>query len=385
MPGLPITPPTNGATGWGSDINTALAAAFGLMGSLTKTVAGNDEPAHVKAACDYVCDGTADQVQINAAIDAVATLAVTSNAKGSNGGTVILVGRQFYLSGAILQQSQTTLRGAYGKDGTWLRPQGYAPGASGGLLQLAHLDSQYTTVRDLGLRIDGADVCGIRHHMGTGQEYDGYHTATEIHMWHPGNIGLNVVNNSGGRMRGNHYSFMRILDPDSYGVSINAPDSFYSNIDVGSAGNHAFYINHANNRLVNCKGWFADQDGFHLTSTGRDNQLTACESQDNQRHGYYVGAARTLISSSTADSNSHPSGGVAGSGDGFNVVANGFNIHGAASDKNESSRGRQQRYGVNIVGSIRGIVNVTTFGNATAPSNGTGHASTIVNVVDTPV
>lgn len=364
------------------------------LGANTIIVAGHSEPADVKAAAHYVCDNTADQVEINQAINQIASLSVMGNAKGTNGGTVLLVGREFTITGPVLVQSQTTLKGAYGKDGTWLRcHSSYAPGANGGMIELAHLDTQYTTIRDLGLRVDGVNVCGIRLQMGAGQEYDGYHTVTEVHMWHPGSHGLYVLNNSGGRMRGCHFSFIRILDPDGYGVYTMAPDSFYSHIDVGSAGSgmaagtgHGFMIGHSNNRYVNCKAWFADGDGFNIAG-GRDNQLVGYESQDNERHGYYIGSARTVLSSCTADSNSHTgSGDASGGGDGFHIVGNGANVHGTASDKNESNRGRQQRYGVNVTnGSVRCIVNVTTWGNATAALNGTGHATSVVNVVDTPV
>lgn len=371
---------------------TIASSGGGPLGIAIVTVADKDESTAVKAAADFVCDGTADEVEINQAMNSIASLSVLSGAKGTNGGIVMLVGRKFTISGPVLLQSQTELVGAYGKSGTWLSCAGsYAPGDTGGMIQLASIDSQYTVVRDLGLLGNSVNVCGIRQEMGTGQEYDGFHVAKDVYIWNVGSHGLYVINQSGGRMRGNMYSRIRIINAGGHGVYTRCPDSFYEMIDVGSAGTniggaagHGFMCNHSNNRYVNCKSWFSDGSGFHIDGA-RDNQFTACESQDNELHGYYIGSARTILSSCTADSNSHTGSGVAGVGDGFHIVSNGANVHGSASDKNESSRGRQQRYGVNIVGTPRVIVNVSTYGNATGSLNGTGHVTSIVNVVDTPV
>jgi len=363
-----------------------------VNGTAYVTVAASTEPTTVKNAADYVCDNTADQVQINAALASVGTESVSGNAKGNNGGMVVLIGRQFTISGPVLLPSQTELVGAYGKSGTWLSCAGsYAPGENGGMVELATLNTQYTVIRDLGLDGNSVNVCGVRHEMSTGQEYDGYHVAKNMYIWNVGRHGIYSLNQSGGRLRGNMYSQMRILNPGGYGVYSESPDSFYEMIDVGSAGTaiggkngHGFFCGHSNNRYVNCKAWFSDGDGFHITG-GRDNQLTACESQDNERHGYYINSGRTTLSSCCADSNSHDGSGGAGIGDGFYVSGGGTNIHGSSTDKNESGRGRQQRYGVNIVGSPPVIINVTTWGNATAPSNGSGATGSVVNVIDTAV
>lgn len=363
----------------------------GLLGVAVVTVASSNESASVKATADYVCDGTADEVQINAALASVGSESVTGAAKGANGGMVILVGRKFTISGPVLLQSQTELVGAYGKSGTWIYCAGsYAPGSAGGIIELATLNTQYTVVRDVGLHGNSVNVCGIRHEMGVGQEYDGYHVAKDIYIWNVGSHGVYALNQLGGRLRGNMYSDMRIINAGGYGVYSKCPDSFYQLIDVGSAGSniggaagHGFYCGHSNNRYVNCKAWFSDGTGFHIAG-GRDNMLSGCESQDNELHGYYVSSARSSLSSCVADSNSHTGSGVSGNGDGFHVIGEGTNIHGTATDKNESNRGRQQRYGVNIIGTPRVIINVSTFGNATASRNGAGHATSVLNIVDSP-
>lgn len=80
MARLPTVGGDNG--GWGTVLNTFLQVAHNSDGTLinpvrapgpTLVVAANDATASQKATADYVCDGTADNVQIQAAIDALPT------------------------------------------------------------------------------------------------------------------------------------------------------------------------------------------------------------------------------------------------------------------------------------------------------------------------
>lgn len=68
----------------------------------TYVVAASDAPAHVKAQADYVCDGTADQTEINAAITAANT---------AGGGVVSLSVGTFTQSGRIELLSNVHLKG----------------------------------------------------------------------------------------------------------------------------------------------------------------------------------------------------------------------------------------------------------------------------------
>jgi len=67
----------------------------------TFIIASSDAPSKVKAGADYVCDGTADNVQIQAAIDALPAYAPTGG-----GGSVILTAGRFNIAATI------NLRGA---------------------------------------------------------------------------------------------------------------------------------------------------------------------------------------------------------------------------------------------------------------------------------
>jgi len=73
------------------DYNHLLSPASGISRTATLVVAANDSTAKCKSQADYVCDGTSDDVQIQAAVDALP----------SGGGKVTLLEGTFTLSNAI--------------------------------------------------------------------------------------------------------------------------------------------------------------------------------------------------------------------------------------------------------------------------------------------
>lgn len=70
-------------------------------GTATYVVAASDAPWHVKSQADYVCDGIADDVQIQAAIDALPTVAINKR-----GGHIVLSSGNFNISSTILVGKQ---------------------------------------------------------------------------------------------------------------------------------------------------------------------------------------------------------------------------------------------------------------------------------------
>jgi len=328
----------------------------------------------------YICDGTADEVQINNAIAAAA--ASNTIGRGTNGGIVVLVGRRFTIAGPILMKTQVRLTSMYGEMATQVRcHSSYAPGSGSGMIELDTTDVQYVEVDNLTLDGQGYSVCGLFINEGTGQEYDAYHKFHNLYIWNVGQDGISMQNNSGGRLRGCQLWSIRVINAGRYGCYVNGPDSFYTNIDIGSSGSHGFYIAHANNRFFGCKSWYSDGSGYYFTTSSRDNQLTACESQDNQFHGYHIQGARNSFAACCADSNSYDgsSGTITGrSYHGFYVAGNYTNVHGTASDKNEGGRGARQVYGVQVAAGVTCICNVTTTGNYTGSLSNSGTMSGFV-------
>ncbi|MDD2253383.1 MAG: hypothetical protein PHF71_03545, partial [Methanoculleus sp.] len=77
--------------------------------SNTILVTAHDSPEELKVLADYICDGTADQVEIQRAL----------NALGSAGGTVTLTEGTFQLDSNLNIPSNVVLEGQ-GPDATWL-------------------------------------------------------------------------------------------------------------------------------------------------------------------------------------------------------------------------------------------------------------------------
>lgn len=137
--------------------------------SSTLMVAASNATAQVKAQADYVCDGTADDVQIQAAIDALA-------ASGPGGGIIHLSAGTFYISSTISPVASVSrgiiFRGE-GMDATRLNQVGaitnmfYLPAGSPGNL--------FTTWEDMSL-------IGIHPTAGTGIRIEAVGPAKDIRL-----------------------------------------------------------------------------------------------------------------------------------------------------------------------------------------------------------
>jgi hypothetical protein len=107
MPTLPT--PGGDYDSWGTELNEFLEVAHAADGNLSVpadrsvvVVAASDSLARQAAFADYVCDGTADQVQINAALTAAAALSTPPfPATIAPGCTVLLLPGTYYLSDAV--------------------------------------------------------------------------------------------------------------------------------------------------------------------------------------------------------------------------------------------------------------------------------------------
>lgn len=102
---------------WGQVLNDFLGVAHNADGTpknFVITVAASDASANAKAIADYVCDGTADEVQIQAAIDALST---TGEVRG---GTVFLSEGTFTCSSTININKYGTRLIGMGEEATYI-------------------------------------------------------------------------------------------------------------------------------------------------------------------------------------------------------------------------------------------------------------------------
>ncbi|KJL47119.1 hypothetical protein RS84_01904 [Microbacterium hydrocarbonoxydans] len=367
----------------------------------TVVVASNDAPASIKSTADFVCDGTADEVEINAAI---ATASNDSVSLGGQGGSVLLWGKEFTVGAAIKMRSQVTLSGM-GQWATTVRASSsFSGGENSGVFELYSTNTQYTTVSSLtihGNAAAGARTCGVFYQQGAGQEWDAAHRLLDLYIYATGWHGMFLTSTgAGARNRAYYVQNVRIIDAGTTvtstanGMKVLSVDSFFIGIDVGSSASHGVLISGANNRFVSCKSWYSGSmattdhqgSGFYVTGAQR-NQFSACEAQDNYGDGFYLGGGNNTLSACFADSNGYNRGGGGGAGVGWTgsgfYIAGYVTLQGIALDKNEGGRGLYQQYGVEVAyAGIKGIVDVVTDVNGVAALGGSTMATgSVVNVI----
>lgn len=360
---------------------------------MMRTVAASGESEAVRAAADYVCDGTDDHVQINAALSDVGVEKLTA---GGNGGSVCLIGRRFNIGNPITPWSQTHLFGSYSWGGTQIFAQSKTNGWGGtasapiGMVQLATANTQYVRVSGLTLQGQSQAVDGIYLFVGTGQEWDAQLNANDVRIYNVGRNGFETAIGSGGRNRAGVWRNIKVINPGVSGFVLGCPDYTLSDSEVGSASSHGIVVAHSNGKIMNTKSWYSQGNGFHVAG-GRDNILVGCDAQDNKGDGFYLSSAKTLVVGQ-ADSNGLSRAPGVVTGVGFRVIGSGTNLQGTASEKNEGGRNGKtaendpggygwQEYGVQIVGTPKVIINVTGTGNRSGMLAGTASSDSKVNVV----
>lgn len=149
-------------------IEAAVTPLFPFPAQLFRVVAAADASADVRAAARYVCDGTADQVQIQAAIDA---------AKADGGGIVQLSGGTFNLAAALSitgntdedNADTTTLRGV-GAQATTLVMASSVNGVELTNWAMANIE-------DLGIVVSGSGSCIHSTAVLSGNEVSFWHSS----------------------------------------------------------------------------------------------------------------------------------------------------------------------------------------------------------------
>lgn len=277
-------------------------------------VASNDAPAAVKAYADFVCDGTADQDQINSAIDLAAALQSRNPdmpAGAKQYGKVILTGGRFNISSGILMRTAVHLSGA-----GWLTELRSAGCNTAGLIMLADPKDHLCKVSDLYLNggSGGGGTCSAIDFDMTGSNNltggypdtnkDSYHMITDLFIDEfrgTGRHGIYLHATGTANNRGNIIDRIQIRDcTGGNGIYLSAAsDSYISNCHVGGSGDAGYRIATGNTKINNCKSFYSVGYGFYFSS-GR-GVITGCESQDDQV-GYMFDGSPYVASGLIADS-----------------------------------------------------------------------------------
>lgn len=225
----------------------------------TYVVAASDAPAHVKAQADYVCDGTADNVQIQAAIEALP----------STGGLVALSSGRFVLAQYF----------AY--TGSYISVVGTGSGAEQDTGFSGYMASAGTTL------YIAANDAAVRFAQEGGNN---------VRSCYLGNLGIKSTSGT--------YA-------NSFGVVLDAAYGFRAeNVRVADVGQTAFYSTTSHGfddvKLINCMA-VNNGNGFNFAG-GSQLWLLYCYTNANVGWGYiFNGVVDAQVLGNVSDGN--PSGG----------------------------------------------------------------------------
>lgn len=290
-------------------------------------VISNDAPAEIKAlASDYVlvCDGTADQSEINTAIQKAAALYSRNSHSGVNGTSlqlakVQLSGGRFNISSAIQMRSGVWLEGA-----GWLTELRSVNCNDPGLITLASVHEHGCHVTSLWINLNNSGTCnGVEFDMTDSSNNnpagvsgypstspDSYHLLRDLYITDGENAGANTDHASGndgrigirmydyssgsGHNRGNIIDACQIRRMSGHGISMEgASDCFISNCHIGTIGyddgangttdiNASGIFNEgANNRFSNNKAFYIQGPGFWQYEGTSGCTISCLEVQDS--------------------------------------------------------------------------------------------------------
>lgn len=187
------------------------------------------------------------------------------------------------------------------------------------LVVLDDPDVEWTTLA--GLWLDGHSEAqrtanDAVHYDNTGGRFtffDTVHTIRDLLVYTPSGSGVFLSADS----RESRVSDVYVTGAGRHGFHTNATDSMYVNCTTGGSGSHGWLAAGGNSKHSNCKTFGSGRtdpaaDGFHIVQPGQ--MFSACEAQDNARHGYLAYQTRDLaFAACAADSNGvgggqHPGG-----------------------------------------------------------------------------
>lgn len=229
-------------------------------------VAAFDAPLKQKRAADYVCDGVADEVEINAAIATLPT--ITDSQLTIPGGKVRLTSGNFSINGEILfQRDRSTFEGA-GRGATFItRGSGFASATGTQMFRFDRMDmaTQINRRPCLWVTVRGFTINGMYH--GTGGTYDS-------------------IAGKQGEMDGIHFRAARsILDEvevygcNNKGIRVHGIEA----ADNGASGWSAYGV-----ELSRCKVYENGTGGIIYDVYSADSGLVNCEIFENAGPGLFL-------------------------------------------------------------------------------------------------
>ncbi len=277
-----------------------------------RLVAASDAPTWAKATATLVCDGTGDQVTIQAAVDA---------AFAEGGGTVQLSRGVFLASAPITLHPGVKLVGMHGDQifnqdqftvSSYIRPvTGFAGGAV--IVMLDQINGGYALKsaeqQVLSLTIDGTGVGGTVH----GIQASGYVHGVllrDVSIKNVSGKGIYTFTENGSQPISWTLDHVSVDNPQGAGIElINHSDATLTDvISIGAGGNAFTLSNMPNSRFVGCRAEWSEGHGYLVQGnfgTGQGSggmSFTGCSTDRNRFNGMHVAAtgnAPLLVSNCT--------------------------------------------------------------------------------------
>ncbi|ALO79386.1 hypothetical protein [Streptomyces phage phiSAJS1] len=304
-----------------------------------RLVASANAPAWVKAATTYICDGVADQVEIQAAVDA---------AFAEGGGTVQLSSKDFLTSGPVTVHPTVRLVGMHGdhifNPGQFIptsviRPQsGFVGGAV--LVLLDQINGGYTgksaEQQIQSLTIDGTGVGGTVHGIQGGGYIHGV-LLRDVAIRNVSGKGVYTFFENGAQPFS--WTLDHVVVDNSAGTGvhlINHSDGTLRDVvSIGAGGNAFEFSNMPNSRVSDCRAEWSEGYGYYVTGNFGNGQgsggmsFNNCSSDRNRFDGMLVNAtgnAPLLLSNCTFRRDGRVGGAGGGDYSGFRATAAGMPV-----------------------------------------------------------
>lgn len=302
-----------------------------------RLVAASDAPDWVKGVATLVCDGTGDQVTIQAAVDA---------AFAEGGGTVQLSQGTFLASAPITLHPLVRLIGMHGDHifnpdqltvSSYLKPVlGFAGGAVIVMLDQVNggYDLKSAEQQVQSLTIDGTGVGGTVHGIQAGGYIHGV-LLRDVAIKNVSGKGIYTFFENGAQPFSWTLEHVTVDNPQGAGVElINHSDATLLDVvSIGAGGNAFTFSNMPNSRVIGCRAEWSEGHGYHVTGNFGAGQgsggmtFTGCSTDRNRFDGMHVSAlgnAPLLVSGCTLRRDGR--NGNAGGGDysGFRAMAAGM-------------------------------------------------------------
>jgi hypothetical protein len=283
--------------------STASGGGTAVAAGVAVVVAASTASAKIKAGADYVCDGTADNVEIQAAITAAA------------GGVVQLSAGLFNLAaGLTITVSNTKVVGAgFGSTRLYV-VNGTNPAAAVSVTGTGTIGVQ---ISDLQIDCNKANNT-IGHGISINTPYattDTQHYLSNVDVVNPRQDGILIA----GDTRVIRVHTVRVRYATGNGFNLAGSDHQLALAIADACAANGFVTYAGNAAFVQCKAfWCASTAGSGYAGfrvEGQRNYFVGCEAQDNNEHGFRVISANgTSLTGCIGDSNGK---GWAGAGSGL--------------------------------------------------------------------